>query len=251
MSLSVLVALVFLLPGLAFVFSLQRGVIFAKQSPPDSPVSETLASAIAASIALNAAGYSLCVFLCDAWGLPSPDAVAFISMMSGDSKGLLASEALASVARYPVRICAYFCALTMVGSASGFAGRTLRARLRANDGGALWGTLLSPRGVNLVRVTLEVEMDGVAFLFAGALRDYAVDRDGSLDRVVLEGVSRRPLANRAPGDRRGRNRRPRAPHSNGWTPVPGNYVILNVGATKSVRVDYLAEKARSGRRSPG
>ncbi|MGN6482342.1 hypothetical protein [Luteibacter sp.] len=238
LSLAVVVALVFILPGAAFVFALNRDVSQAKQSPLDAQVSETLALAVVAALLLNACWYWLWQLLCHWSSLPTPDAVGFFSLIRSETKDVVADNAIRSVAAYPVRISSYFCSLAFLGHLFGMVVRSILSHFRENDEGALWGTLLSPPNVDLIWMTVDVELDGDAFLFAGSLRDYAVNRDGGLERIVLLGAVRKPLSavvqvaqtapsamqSALPGD---------------WRSVPGEFVVLNVASTKTINIDYF------------
>ncbi|KJV37259.1 hypothetical protein [Luteibacter yeojuensis] len=225
LSLAVLVALVFMLPGAAFVFTHQRDVIHARQSGLDSHVSITLAMAITVALLANACWYGLWSLLCDRFGAPRPNAEAFLSLVGGGSAAA-SMEAIRSVAEHPVRIAAYFCSLTAVGAAFGSFFRSIAALLRGGRDNALWGKLLSPSGVSLVGLTLDVELDGASVLFTGMLRDYAVDRAGELERVVLENAMRKPLRTAAgSGDA-------------AWRAIPGEFVVIRMLSTRTIRVDY-------------
>jgi hypothetical protein len=225
LSLAVLVALVFVLPGAAFVFTFQRDVIHARQSGLDSHVSITLAMAITVALLANACWYWLWSLICDRFGAPRPSAEAFLSLVGGGNAAT-SIQAIRSIAEHPVRIASYFCSLTAVGAALGSTFRSVSAFLRGRRDNALWGKLLSPSGVSLVGLTLDVELDGASVLFTGMLRDYAVDRAGELERVVLENAMRKPLGKVVgSGDA-------------AWHAIPGEFVVIRMLSTKTIRVDY-------------
>ncbi|UPG95147.1 hypothetical protein [Luteibacter aegosomatissinici] len=225
LSVAVLAAVVFLLPGAAFVFAFQRDAPQARQSPLDGQVSETLAKAVVAAIALNALWYGVWWRICEGLALPLPDASGFLALASGGNVPR-AERAIHDVGRYPLRIAAYFCALTMFGGAFGTFARLIRARIRGRGDAAVWGRVLSPLGVEFVGLTLDVDLSGTTFLYTGILRDYALDRSGELERVVLETTMRKPLplGHEEPDP---------------WTSISGDFVVIRVGKASTVKVDYF------------
>lgn len=224
LSLAVLVALVFMLPGAAFIYALQRDATQARQSPLDSQVSETLAKAITVAIVLHAAWYGLWLNVCVWLSVPSPDVEGFFSLLNPDGRSSVVARAIRSIAEFPLRIAAYFASITLVGGALGSAFRLARAHIRGPRDGAVWGRVLAPAGIELVGVTLDVDLNGTTYLFSGFLREYALDRNGELERVVLEATVRRPLSD-TPLD--------------SCVSMSGDVVVVRVGSARSIKIDYF------------
>jgi hypothetical protein len=225
LSITVLVVVVFLLPGATFVIALQRDAPQARQSPLDAQISETLAKAVVVAIALNAVWYGVWWRLCDQLGLPLPDASAFFAL-AGAERAPEAERAFRGVGQYPLRVATYFCALTALGTILGSAIRLVRARIRGRRDAAVWGRVLSPLGVEFVGLTLDVDLSGTTFLYTGILRDYALDRNGDLERVVLETTMRKPMPLSGAGP-------------DAWTSISGEFVVIRVSRASTVKVDYF------------
>lgn len=227
LSLAVLVALVFVLPGAAFVFTLQRDVIHSRSSGLDVHISITLATAITVALVANALWYWLWLHACHGLGTPRPDAEAFLSLLDTRTGVPAMGHAISSVTTYPVRISAYFSALTCLGAAAGSAARRILLAINGKRDNAHWGKLLSPSGVRFVGVTLDVEVNGSIFLFSGVLKDYSVDRAGELERVVLLRAMRRQIFSASGGGR------------GSWAFIPGDFTVVRVTSTKTINVDYF------------
>lgn len=95
---------------------------------------------------------------------------------------------------------------------------------------ASWFDLLRPDGPDFAWLTLEIDMDGCCFLFAGVATEFSVDRTGQLERVVLQDAVKRPL--RPPPKPKWRE------SESPWVGIPGELLVLSVKYTKSINVDY-------------
>jgi hypothetical protein len=225
-SLGVVVWVVVLLPGAAFVFALQRDVVHARPSGLDSHVPIALAIAITAALVANSLWYFAWKYVCIRIGAPWPDAQAFFSLVGGGNANS-SSAAIRSLSVYPVRIAAYFCSLAAFGALAGSLARYVLRTVRGGRDIVLWGKLLFPSGTPFVRLTFDVELGGVSVLVSGWLRNYAVDRNGELERVVLARTIRRPLDVSGNG------------LDKAWVRVDGEFFVVRLGSTKTVKVDYF------------
>lgn len=84
-------------------------------------------------------------------------------------------------------------------------------------------------------LTTDMQIGGVAHLFAGMLKDFKVSADGELERVVLIGAVRRTLKRPSQEEM---NSGEESYQSGGWIPIPGEYVILKMSSSNTVNVDY-------------
>ena len=148
-----------------------------------------------------------------------PSAEQMLALLLADSKDPNVVLAIASAHRFPIRIASYFAALAILAYASA---SQLR-RWTAKEGGALWENLLSPRSVDVVYATVDVELGAATFLMTGQLTDYSLDREGRLERIVLGEAARRPLH----------------PDVDDWSPVPEELLILPAQNFKSIHLDYF------------
>ena len=234
LSLAVLAAILLLLPGAALLFGLERGGPSTKQSPLDAQLSVNLAVAITCALILHVVWLALWRWTLPQFDAPPPDVKQLLMLFVADSKEPKTLLAFDSIEHYPVRIAAYFLGITGIGYLIGLGIN----KLLAKEGGALWDTLLSPPdAVQFIWVTADTELDGTSYLFAGYLRDFAVNREGKLERLVLGAPVRRPL-----------ERKPKSSVEaedlsnalvNDWTTIPGEFVILQMAHTRTINIDYF------------
>lgn len=228
LSLSVLVALFFILPGATFVFGLTRlHSPNSPQTPLDQHLSIGLAIAIGAALMFQSAWISLWIFISDNVGGPKPEATQFIALLSGDLKTPLAKAALYSTQEFPLRIALYFASLSLIAWYTGkqFNRRWIKRPL------ASWFDLLKPANADFVWLTADMHLDGRCYLFAGPVEEFSIARDGSLERVVLEYAVRKPLD--GPEEEEGFKLK------DGWTEVPGEFVVLQMRDVKVINLDYI------------
>ena len=114
-------------------------------------------------------------------------------------------------------------------------GAPLSRSLRFND--APWYYLLSgadfphDQTPDLIYVSAIVDVAGQPILYTGVLDDYFLDPDGRLDRVILEGVMRRPLArDKEAGGRPGLDR---------FYPIDGDYFVLRYSEAITLNIEYI------------
>lgn len=229
LSLSVLVALCFLLPGMASVLGYSR--LHSPDSPPtalDSHLSFGLIIALASALVLHATWFVGIEAITLLAGWPTPSVSQFVALLSGSpDQNPEFGKALESLQRYPMRITGYF--LT-IGVIAWHLGRMLNRRMRPNAS-ASWYDLLHPNDPDFVWLTLDVHLDGTCFLFAGIARQISVDKTGTLERVVLANALKRPLHPDANAKR--------ATPSDRWVEIPGEFVVVQAKDITTVNVDYL------------
>lgn len=234
LSLSVLVALVVLLPGAMFVFGLSR--LYSPTSPAtllDQHISVGLALALVAAIALQAVWLSLWCALLRWAGAPIPDVSQVFGLLAGNLKAPQAQEAMRSLQAYPARIAAYLVSLALLSWLIGKgANRFLPVRRTAS-----WYNILRQEGVAFVWLTTDIHLDGRCYLYAGWVKEFSVSRDGSLERVVLGYAVRRPLDG-GPAEEG-------IEVAKGWTEIAGEFVVLLMRDAQTVNIDYFFENDSS------
>lgn len=227
LSLSVLVALYLLLPGIAFYFALSRLHRSNKPSTAlDQQVSVGLAISVFASVVLQAAGYSIAELLHYAIAyIPSPDPGSTLLLLSGTVTGPLGARAIAAAASTPGLLAIYVVLLTFAGAR---AGRSWNKRFRRSRD-ADYYELLHKAGVAFTVVTVDVQIGSNCFLYSGIAVEFSTTSDGSLARVVLEGTLRKPHPYEAPVP---------PDENNGWVDIPGEFCVLQLKSCNTVNVDY-------------
>ena len=88
---------------------------------------------------------------------------------------------------------------------------------------------------DLIKVAAVVDVAGQPVLYQGFLEDFYFTPDGALDRLVLQGVGRRPLSgdkslDAAPGDPAAEER---------FYPVEGDYFVLRYAEAITLNIQYL------------
>jgi hypothetical protein len=93
---------------------------------------------------------------------------------------------------------------------------------------------------DFVVVAATVEHAGTSYLYVGVLRHYAVDRQGELARLHMNGVVRRPLGeDRSPGQEQ-RNPDP----SGRFYPITGDELVIVFRDVRTLNVRYMYLKPR-------
>lgn len=243
LGLSALTALLLLLPGIAFVLSLNR--LLSPSSPPspfEQHFSVGLLFAVGAAMVLHLVGLAFAHLphMLGFAGRPSPSHA--LILLAGDLKVAGAVEALAAIERYPFHVGLYFLFVIFLGIGAGHVGnRLFPARLHAS-----WSDLLdtvNPDGTraDLTILTTEVMHGDATWLYSGYLDDYSTDREGRLEKVVFRGYAARRLlsdeAQTEPADD------PTFVPRERWTEIPGEIFVLQMTHARTVNVDYFFEDA--------
>lgn len=248
LSLSVLIALVLLLPGAAFVFAVTR--LHSPTAPStglEQQLSLSLAVALLAAIVAHVVG--LLVLQAVVWLVPSlhrPDLVAVIQLLGGHTSPA-AAQAPRALGEHPVCIGAYICLVT---AAMWFAGKRANKMLQDREQ-ADWFRLLRPEGVDMVVLTADFVMGGQTVLYKGIVKEFRIAKTGDLERVVLVIAGRKPLAAASlPVPVNGavdadqptlteEQQEPARSLGHGWVEIPGEAVVLQMKDAKTVNLDYF------------
>lgn len=233
LSLSVLMAICFFLPGAAFALGLSK--ILSAKSPStllDQYVSVGLMVAVLAAICFQAIWLIYWQQVTSSAGLPVPDVAQFVALLSGETEAGVGAAAVGSLQQYPGRIGLYFVVLTMLAwgfgrAANRYASKRLRGRQQAS-----WFDLLRPPGVSFVWATVEVHMDGACVLFAGPVDQFSLDNDGNLERLVFGGYAVKRNLSTVGADA------PDGELGHGWREVPGEHLVLMPKESKTINLDY-------------
>ncbi len=239
LGLSALAAMVLLLPGIAFVLSLNR--LLNPASPPspfEQHFSVGLLLAIGAAMVLHLIGLAMAFvpYWMGMAGRPSPSFA--LLLLAGDLKAAGAAQALAAVERYPFHIGGYFLLVSALGIAAGqLVNRRFPARLHAS-----WADLLdhvdeSGKRPDLAVFTTEVVHGAATWLYSGYLDDYSTDRDGRLERVVLRGYAARRLL--AAEEEAELLDDPTYVPPTRWVEIPGEIFVLQMAQARTVNVDFF------------
>ncbi|HZH43463.1 MAG TPA: hypothetical protein VEY50_05220 [Lysobacter sp.] len=228
LGLSALVALLLLLPGIAFVLGLTRLHSPASPVTPfDQHFSLGLILALVAAIGLHAAGLAIAELGHRLLKVPGPATAQALALLAGQLNVPEAQAALVSLERYPIRIAIYLLALVGAGFQ---AGRLLNPHLKSRDTASWSGILNQQDGVEFVVLTAEVNHGGKTYLYSGFLADYRIGRDGVLERVVFRDYAARRLLDDdqlAGGE-----------GMDAWTEIPGEAFVLQTRDVKTVNVAY-------------
>lgn len=248
LSLSVLIALVLLLPGAAFVFAVTR--LHSPTAPStglEQQLSLGLAVALLAAIAAHFVG--LLTLEVAIWTVPSlhrPDLVAVVQLLGGQTTSA-AAEAPKAIAEHPFCIGVYICLLT---AAMWFAGKQTNGLLKDHEQ-ADWYRLLKPENVDLVVLTADFVIGTHTVLYKGIVNEFRIAKTGELERVVLSIAARKPLSavslpvsGNAPGTGHPPEIEEEQAHSSralghGWIEIPGEAVVLQMKDAKTINLDYF------------
>lgn len=226
LSLSVLVGLVIILPGAAFVFGLSR--LHSPTTPTtvlDQHLSVGLAITVLATIALHAGWLALFRTVCVNFDLPLPSVAHALALMSGDTTTDVAKAASAGVSDNPVRIAAYFITLTIF---AWYSGKAANRRWRSKPN-ASWFELLRPKGAVFVWLTADLQIGSQCYLYAGVVDQFSIAKDGRLERVVLEHAVRRPMQRSVTNDG----------EAVGWDQIAGEFCVLQMTTANTINLDYF------------
>lgn len=249
------------MPGATFVFGFtRRHNPFSEPTPLDQYLPIGLVVALLAAILFDVLWLDLWKLVLSVWHLPAPDAKVAIALLAGSLSGKEASETYEVLAAYPVRIGSYFCCLPV---ATWFAGSGLHwavQKFRPADPTASWHSLLKPDGPDFVWLTADVHLDSRCYLFAGAVREFSVDKNGHLERVVLGAAVRKILDEEAQEDlspdESPTSTEPKTDPSassdqpltltKGWVEIPGEFVVLLMNKVRTVNIDYFYVEPPAG-----
>lgn len=228
LSLSVLITIILLLPGAAFVFAAPR---LHNQSKPAGPldqyVSFNLALMICVSAGLHALFYWLRVHKVEAHGGLVPDLHAAFALLAGAIDKPDGIRAINQIQQHPVAIPAYLFGLTSLGWSLGVVWN--RVVLDEQDH-ASWYDLLRPEDVAFVWLTAEIAIGKETYLYAGKVDDFHLSKDGALDRVSLVGALRKKMDfvdGRSDGT-----------PLNGWQAIPGELCVIQLKNNNTINLDY-------------
>lgn len=169
--------------------------------------------------------------------------------------GLLGSDpgaqtkAAQQVAGEFTAVSAYFVTLLFASYAVPSIGRTLVERYRLDREsspfsrffrfhGAPWYYLLTSADFDegdepdFIVISAIVDVAGAAVLYVGVLDEFFVDLDGRLDRLVLQGVSRRPISSDKPGARE-------EEQGARFYEIEGDYFVLRYSEAITLNVQYV------------
>lgn len=230
LSISVLVALVFVFPGAAFTFGLSR--INSPRSPStllDQYVSVGLLVALSTSVLLHAVWLCGWQWVTHATTLPSPSVAQFVALLGGKLDSVNGIAGVNSLQAYPARIAFYFLVLTVLAWGLGrVANRAWKSPRKAS-----WYDLLRvPDGVSFIWLTAEVHMDGCCYLFAGPVGEFSLDKNGNLERVVFNGIAAKRLLDVDAGDE--------GDLGGGWSEVPGERFVLMTQDVRTINLDHFS-----------
>jgi hypothetical protein len=184
------------------------------------------------------------------------DLGAVLVLLTG-ATGDAQSAAIAATLSAPVKIFSYFLTIYV---ASPILGRLLHDLVRSgrwdlripglrfdNDWHyVLTGEFLrfpenrepsTPIDVDLVQVSVVVEMGGESYLITGRLQEFFLDREGKLDRLVLADSYRRSISK----DRgEGELQQALSKDSKRFYKIEGNYFVVPYAEVKNINIGYWA-----------
>ncbi|VWX58607.1 conserved membrane hypothetical protein [Burkholderiales bacterium 8X] len=88
---------------------------------------------------------------------------------------------------------------------------------------------------DLIKVSAIVDVASTPYLFTGFLENFYFNPDGGLDRLVLQGVARRPLAN----DRLAVTEDGTLAADEEFYPIEGDYFVLRYAEIITLNIQYL------------
>lgn len=235
-ALPTVILFLLLLPG----FILQAEFRRPERTVLDTlPFSRSITNAILLAFVLNGLG-SVSVEIFTPWIVRVDD---LLLLMSGD-RAVGYADAVTRVASHRNAIAAYFVILYFAAFLVGRALRGAITHFRLDRDGTIlsrwfrfdtpWYYLLNgydadtpPDGVLVAAV---VEVGGSAQLYLGRLVEFFLNPDGSIDRLVLEDVSRREISQDASETLDQKNR---------FYPIRGDYFVIWASEMRTLNVHYL------------
>lgn len=98
---------------------------------------------------------------------------------------------------------------------------------------------------DLIKVAAIVDVAGVAVLYQGFLEDFYFKAEGGLDRLVLQGVSRRLLSNDAIDPVASFDADPMAVDES-FYPIDGDYFVLRYSEIITLNIQYITLRDQAG-----
>lgn len=77
-----------------------------------------------------------------------------------------------------------------------------------------------------------VNVSGKAYLYTGILDGYFIDHEGNLDRLIMQEVMRRPMADDKTPDTLGRE-------LDRFYPIDGDYFVLRYSEAITLNIEYI------------
>ena len=238
LALPALVVFILLLPGF---LARQRFKYVERTSLDYSPFGKVVIEATLTALALHAIWIGLAdllagrVFRLD----------LLLDLLTNDAARH--GEAIAAIAREAASTAAYFATLYAAAFLLPWALRSLITRLgwdrlhsplsRVFRFDAPWYYLLTGRDFaqgdepDLIRIAAVVDVAGAPTLFMGYLDDFFVDADGTLNRLVLTDVLRRPFERDKTGAQQAEEER--------FYPVDGDYFVLRYSEIVTLNIMYI------------
>jgi hypothetical protein len=257
-----LVIFLLLLPGILFQFALRRG--FWRSPVALKEFTEEVARGALAALVLHI----IAIFFVTTFSSYRIDFQALVILMTGWPKLEVAQEqnVLRAVGNHSIAILSYLIGVGALGLILGFLLHYLVRKycldirfplLRFNNDWhyMFMGEALSfgARGrsseirslrdsVDLVFVTAVVDQPGEAMLYWGILTDFAFNRSGGLDRIVLKGARRRKLLEDPPNAVPASGAADNADLSpaDGFYEIRGDFFVIQFEAIKNLNIEYIA-----------
>ena len=241
---SAVLIFILVLPGLLFRYTYQRG--FFRRSPVTIP---SFAEDLAFSVLWAGLLHTLWLNLFALFGLRleyGPLLALLVGQFGTDQKYLDAAVRALDVAHAPITF--YFLSLFAGGYTLGYAfhalvrrqswDRKTRAFRFPNEWYYLFsGEEASSGQPDIIFVTVLLELKEATYLYRGILQAWYFDRQGNLERIVLEEVLRRKLAE----DRD--SSKPYVPPMRGtderYYSVEGDLLVLRYSEVRTLNVEYL------------
>ncbi len=249
----------FALPALVCFFVLLPGFIarsrfrhVENKTLDYSPFGEVVATAVIVAAILHAFWIWLSA-IAFGWQFQP---VYFLQLLSGDSKAQLG--ALNQVAQQADLICTYIAAVYATSYIAPWLVRQLgswdwlneripfvKRWFRFSD--APWYYILSGADINpknkdnaFIYISAVVDLAGQPYLYKGILEKYYLNKDGSLDRMILFGVARRPISKdkEKNGLPNGSNN-PQAAKDDRFYEVAGDYFVLRYAEAITLNLQIL------------
>lgn len=234
LSLSVLVALMLLLPGAAFVFAATR--LHSSAAPAtglEQQITLSLAVALVAAITGHLLMLAALHVVAGIWPtMHRPDLFAVVQLLGGTANGEDSAISRA-VSEHP------FCVGSYILAAAGLmwgVGRSANRYIQTREP-ADWYQLLRPAEVGFVVLTADFAPDGEAALYKGVVDEFNTSRTGDLEWVVLAVAARKAAVSiRHPLDDMDEAE---LVLGHGWVEMPGERVVLQMRGAKTVTLDYF------------
>lgn len=233
LTLAVLVGLLALMPGAAFVFGLTR---LHSPTSPTTTLDQHFSVGLLVALLSALVVHGLAIALLRWCPVPQPELSYALALLGGDLELAAAKDAVASVSEYPVRIATYFVLSTMLAFA---AGRALNGALPVRRT-ASWYELLKPDGWDFVVITADIELNGSCYLFSGVVSEFSISKCGNLERVVLVYAGKKFLSEAgkdSPPTVSGDGGAKDLGH--GWVEIPGEFMVLKMAHALTINCDYF------------